>query len=139
MAEAFAKFRVGTPGSGASHASYITRKSALEPNNHRDSGSDLDLNRCENGVADTLDDHLNDRSLGRQSAQDSDPVWTWNAPMFLTGDNNDGESRSSRTNAGVTERDRLLTERMMTPIASLNRRRRLKEKVANVRAFFGSK
>src|SRR5262249_285275 len=39
----------------------------------------------------------------------------------------------------VTERDRLLTDRMMTPIMSLNRRRRLKEKVANVRAFFGSK
>jgi hypothetical protein len=56
MAEAFAKFRVGTPGSGAAHASYITRASALEPNYDKDHGSQLDLNLDDVSVAAALDD-----------------------------------------------------------------------------------
>ena len=46
MAEAFAKFRVGTPGLGASHASYITRSSALEPHKERNRDNELERGRA---------------------------------------------------------------------------------------------
>jgi hypothetical protein len=100
----------------------------------------LDLNRDDNSVAGTLDDHLNDRPIDNQKDNDADPVWTWNAPNFLTGDDyGSDESRSSRAPGDVTPQDALLTEKMMASITSQNARRRIKEKVANVRAFFGSK
>jgi len=140
MAAAFAKFRVGTPGAGSSHASYITRASALEPDRHRNRGVELDLDRDDNSVAGTLDDHLNDRAIDNQKDNDADSVWTWNAPNFLTGDDyGSDESKSSRALSDVTAQDAILTEKMMAGVTSQNDRRRLKEKVANVRAFFGSK
>ena len=140
MAEAFAKFRVGTPGAGASHASYITRTSALEPDRHRISGGQSEPNHDENSVATTLDDHLNHRAVGDHATQDADSVWTWNVPVFLTGDDYGiRESRSLRGPGAVSDRGRLLTEKMMARVTSPNARRRLKEKVANVRAYFGSK
>ena len=140
MAAAFAKFRVGTPGAGSSHASYITRASALEPDRHRNRGAELDLNRDDNCVAGTLDDHLNDHAIDDHKDNDADPVWTWNAPNFLTGDDyGSDESKSSRAPSDVTAQDAILTEKMMAGVTSQNDRRRLKEKVANVRAFFGSK
>src|SRR5262249_44602819 len=140
MAAAFAKFRVGTPGAGSSHASYITRASALEPDRHRNRGVELDLNRDDNSVAGTLDDHMNDRATDDNKNNDADPVWTWNAPNFLTGDDyGSDESKSSRALSDVTAQDAILTEKMMAGVTSQNDRRRLKEKVANVRAFFGSK
>lgn len=80
MAEAFAKFRVGTPGAGASHASYITRASALEPDKQQNRGTETDPNSDESTVRVTLEDNLDDRALAGQSEQDTDPVWTWNAP-----------------------------------------------------------
>jgi hypothetical protein len=140
MAAAFVKFRVGTPGAGSSHASYITRASALEPDRHRNRGVELDLNRDDNSVAGTLNDHLNDRAIDDHKDNDADPVWTWNAPSFLTGDDcGSDELRPSRAPSDVTPQDALLTEKMMAPITSPRARRRLREKVANVRAFFGSK
>lgn len=140
MAEAFAKLRVGTPGAGASHASYITRASALEPKKQQNRGTETYPNSDESTVSVTLDNNLDVRAIDDQDAQDVDPVWTWNAPMFLTGDDcRSGDSRSSSGPRAVSERDRLLTEKMMARVTSPNRRTRLKEKVANVRAYFGSK
>jgi len=111
----------------------------LEPDKERDRGGELDRNHGENSVAGALADNLNGRALAGQSDQDADPVWTWNAPMSLTGDDGSGDSRSSKDCRGVTERDRLLTEKMLARVTLPNARRRLKEKVANVRAYFGSK
>jgi hypothetical protein len=140
MSAAFAKFRIGTPGSGSSHASYITRTSALEPDKQRAREIDWEPNREDNRVAGALDDHLNERAFDDESEPDADPVWTWNAPNFLTGDDyGSDESRPSRAPSDVTPQDALLTEKMMAPITSPKARRRLREKVANVRAFFGSK
>jgi relaxase-like protein len=140
MAAALAKFRVGTPGSGSSHASYITRESALESDKHRARETYLELNREDNSIAGALDDHLKERAIGEEPDHDADPVWTWNAPSFLTGDYyGSDESRPSRAPSDVTPQDALLTEKMMAPITSPKARRRLREKVANVRAFFGSK
>jgi len=139
MAAAFAKFRVGTPGAGSSHASYITRASALDPDRHRNRGVELDLNRDEDSVARALDDNLNERAFDEKSDPDADPVWTWNAPSFLTGDEYGRDSKPPRSPRDVNRQDALLTQKMMAPITSLKARRRLREKVANVRAFFGSK
>jgi hypothetical protein len=140
MTAAFAKFRVGTPGAGSSHASYITRASALESDRQQNRTAELDLNRDEESVAGALDDHLKERAFCEEAGHDADPVWTWNAPSFLTGDDyGSDESRPSRAPRDVTPQDALLTEKMMAPITSPKARRRLREKVANVRAFFGSK
>src|SRR6185295_3141614 len=98
MAEAFAKFRVGTPGAGAAHASYITRYSALEPNGERNRGTQLQLNDHQMSVTATLEEDLHDRELDEGDRSDEvDPVWTWNAPSYLTGDHYGiQEGRSSR-------------------------------------------
>jgi hypothetical protein len=87
MAEAFAKFRVGTPGAGGAHASYITRYSALEPKGDRNRGVQLELNDDRASVAVALEEDLKDRALDEvDRADEVDPVWTWNAPSYLTGD-----------------------------------------------------
>jgi hypothetical protein len=100
----------------------------------------LDLNREDTSVGGTLDNHLDDRAIDHQKDNDADPVWTWNAPSFLTGDDyGSEESRSSRPPRDVAPQDALLTEKMMASISSPRARRRVREKVANLRAFFGSK
>src|SRR6266705_1886787 len=99
------KVSVGRSGCGATHASYITRMSALDPEgrdrargNPEERFEQLSLmthdhtEKTEISVTETLRDNLDHRSLdaekehgdGRQ--RDADPVWTWNAPYFLTGD-----------------------------------------------------
>src|SRR5712692_4577786 len=109
MAAAFAKFRVGTPGAGSSHASYITRASALEPDRQRARETELELSREDNSVADALDDHRNEREFGEEPDHDADPVWTWNAPNFLTGDDyGSDESKSSRAPSDGNPQDALL-------------------------------
>lgn len=132
MPEAFAKFRVGAPGSGAAHASYITRTSALEPNYDRHHGAQLDLKLDEASMGAALDDHLNDRALDQSAAtNEADPVWTWNAPSHLTGDNcgiQQGNIGRLIDNAGGHA----------TP-SERNRAERLREKVARLRTYFGYK
>src|SRR4030095_12312785 len=113
MAEAFAKFRVGTPGAGGAHASYITRYSALEPKGERNRWGQLELNENQIGVAAALEEDLKDRALDElDRADEVDPVWTWNAPSYLTGDHfgiHEGESSSvlhqvSEQNSAIHER-----------------------------------
>src|ERR1044071_4870032 len=97
MTAAFAKFRVGTAGAGSSHASYITRTSALEPDKQRNRGTELDVRDEDDSVAGALDDHLKEHTFDEEPDHDADPVWTWNAPSFLTGDDyGSDESKSSR-------------------------------------------
>ena len=67
MPEAFAKFRDGTPGSGASHASYITRMSALDPDNHCNPLIKLVVSHDDSGVESTLTDSQNDRTDGTKA------------------------------------------------------------------------
>src|SRR5713101_1353327 len=97
------KVSVGKSGYGAAHASYITRMSALDPpDRHKEpddrqpaeqmslpisAGADAEPTKSE-----TLNDHLNERALKEERsmagtpARDADPIWTWNAPEFLTGE-----------------------------------------------------
>jgi len=135
-ASSIAKVSIGKSGCGAAHASYITRMSALDP-----PGRDREIDRVELGeqlslfphehaensdprVAETLKENLDDRSLGERKEhggggqRNDDPVWTWNAPDFLTGD-------SSGTSQ---ELDHSTIPEKLT----------LKEKTENVRLYFGS-
>ena len=140
MAEAFAKFRVGTPGAGAAHASYITRYSALEPNGERNRGGQLELNEHQVSVAAALEEDLHDRALDRDRSDEVDPVWTWNAPSYLTGDHYGlQEDKSARVLLQASARDGALHNRMTAGITSPERRKRLEEKTAKLRAYFGSK
>ncbi len=132
-ASPIAKVSVGRSGCGAAHASYITRMSALDPEG-RDRARSSAVERYEQlsllthdqtektepGVTETLRDNLDHRSLdadkehGGGSQRDADPVWTRNAPDFLTGDTN------------------------KTGREAVQEKRNLKEKTENLRLYFGS-
>src|SRR5258708_959690 len=141
MPEVFAKFSVGTPGAGAAHASYITRTSALEPIAERNRGGQLELYDEEISVATAIEQGLGGSSLGGpDSSDDADPIWSWNAPSYLTGDYYGiEEDKSSRVAGQVPLRDPALNDKIATGITSPNRSNRLEEKTARLRAYFGSK
>jgi hypothetical protein len=136
-ASPIAKVSVGKSGCGAAHASYITRLTALDPEGRdRERGraqepieqpSLFEYDRAENAepsVSETLRDNLDEHSLGEEKehgggeGRDSDPVWTWNAPSFLTGDSHG--TRPELRESGEQEK---LT---------------LKDKTENLRLFFGT-
>jgi hypothetical protein len=143
-----AKVSIGKSGYGAAHASYITRMSALDPDGrerqrsgeeNRDEQMSLltrdERTQGEPNLTETLDENLNDQSLdqtkehGGAHHPDADPVWTWNAPEFLTDDRfgTRPELRSRHTDqthkgVGVQDKGKLT----------------IKEKVQNVRDYFGS-
>ena len=135
-ASSIAKVSVGRSGCGAAHASYITRMSALEPEgrdrarrNAEERFEQLSLlthdqaEETEPSVTETLRDNLDYRSLNAEKEhgggvqRDADPVWTRNAPDFLT-DINGRNPELGQSN--VSEK---LT---------------LKEKTENLRLYFGS-
>ena len=136
-ASPIAKVSVGRSGCGAAHASYITRMSALDPEG-RDRARSSAVERYEQlsllthdqaeetvpSVTETLRDNLDHRSLdvgkehGGGGQRDADPVWTRNAPDFLTGYINGRDSELSQSNA---------SEKLS-----------LKEKTENLRLYFGS-
>ena len=132
-----AKVSVGRSGCGAAHASYITRMSALDPEardrargeaeEHSEQPSLLSHDPSEKDeprVTETLNDNLDQTSLdaekehGGSNQRNADPVWTWNAPDFLTGD-----SDGPRRKLGSSTVQEKLT---------------LKEKTENLRLYFGS-
>src|SRR5215813_8092741 len=103
MAAPLAKLSVGRPGLGAAHASYITRISALDPDhNERDSRDDRERDHPLLAVE---SDHSETESLWEEASdegtderpdvpsipgtsetdRDADPIWTWNAPDYITG------------------------------------------------------
>lgn len=141
MAEAFAKFRVGTPGAGAAHASYITRTSALEPGSWHNRGGQLELSDAQIGVGAALEEDLNDHGLDKAGVpDDTDPVWTWNAPSYLTGDHYGiQEEKSSHVLNRVALDNSSRHDRITALMTSPNRHQRLEEKVAKLRAHFAGK
>jgi MobA/VirD2-like, nuclease domain len=136
-ASPIAKVSVGRSGCGAAHASYITRMSALDPEG-RDRARSSAVERYEQlsllthdqtektepSVTETLRDNSDHRSLdvekehGRGGQRDADPVWTRNAPDFLTGDTNGRSPELGKSNA---------SEKLC-----------LREKTENLRLYFGS-
>jgi hypothetical protein len=113
----------------------------LEPNGERNRGSQLEQNDDQISVAAALEEDLHDRALDEvDRADEVDPLWTWNAPSYLTGDHYGiQEHESSRVLHQVSERNSSLHDRITAGITSPNRRTRLEEKTAKLRAHFGSK
>src|ERR1043166_8104786 len=144
-----AKLSIGKSGYGAAHASYITRMSALDPDDkekqrsgaeNRDEQLSLltydESTQREPNATETLEENLNRQSLDQTKEQggthhsDADPVWTWNAPEFLTDDRfgTRPELRSRQTDqthkeVGAQDKGKLT----------------IKEKIQNVKDYFGSR
>src|SRR6266705_776852 len=96
-----AKVSVGKSGYGVAHASYITQMSALDPEGKEGVGlreqehdqSSLftnDVVKTEPTARETIEQNLHEEALDNAGANQNrslaGPVWTWNAPHFLTGD-----------------------------------------------------
>src|SRR5215831_16561105 len=104
MAIPLAKVSVGRSGCGAAHASYITRLSALDPERQHRGGREEERSSsvflafhdtdspAGPGVSQTINEHLSapsmraEGSMAAGQARDADPIWTWNAPGYLTGE-----------------------------------------------------
>jgi MobA/VirD2-like, nuclease domain len=136
-ASPIAKVSIGRSGCGAAHASYITRMSALDPEGRDRAKSDVEerfeqlsllthdqTEKGDSSVTETLRENLDHRSLdagkehGGGTQRDADPVWTRNAPDFLTGD----------TDGSGQELDQSTIQEKLS----------LKEKTENLRLYFGS-
>jgi hypothetical protein len=126
-----ARVSVGKSGYGSAHAAYITRMSALDPQGRAGGKSGDqpaerlslfaldDTGMREPTVRETLEDSLSERGLagakehGAGEQNRGDPIWTWNAPDFLTGDGgrdrSDAELREGSETRGVVgdRRDKL--------------------------------
>jgi hypothetical protein len=89
----------------------------------------------EPNVTETLDERLNDQSMDQPKEQggtnhpDADPVWTWNAPGFLTQD---------RFGTRLELKSRHTDQTHKEVGAQDKGKLTIKEKVQNVRDYFGS-
>jgi hypothetical protein len=142
-----AKVSIGKSGYGAAHASYITRLSALDPErsegaNGREKEPDQpsllttdERGKTEPSVRETLAETLNERALDEEKEHGggdmhrADPIWTWNAPWFLTGEEY-GTSQDLRSNAASRAGD--------VAVPGVRDKLTLNEKVQNVKEYFGS-
>jgi len=158
MAAALAKLSVGRPGLGAAHASYITRMSALDPDHKkghdRDSGEVLEplvmvegepSPEPERVLASTIDQDMTERELPELGPLDSpsdrnaDPVWTWNVPNYITGDTYGLHPHPAKKSPkDIQTHQRMLADKMAGRSGKGEEKLALKEKVENVRCYFGS-
>jgi hypothetical protein len=143
-----AKVSIGKSGYGAAHMSYITRLSALDPErSERASGREQQPDQpsllatdgrgqAEPTVRETLAETLDERTLdkgkehGAADLQAADPIWTWNAPSFLTGEEY-GTRRDLRSNAASRGGGGVA-------VSDVRDKLTLNEKVQNVKDYFGS-
>jgi hypothetical protein len=104
MGAAMIKVTVGRAGHGAANVAYITRLSALNPEEHRREQEEQErgltgyssyISRegaLEPGAAQSIEEVLDEKALAENEADkakkeiDGDPIWTWNAPEYVTGD-----------------------------------------------------
>src|SRR5262245_42242257 len=157
MAAPLAKLSVGRPGLGAAHASYITRISALEPErNERESS---DSQERDHPLLMVHGDHSETESLWEEATDegtdespdvphspgtspataDADPIWTWNAPDYITGDSHGMRSEgANKTPENVQSHDRFLADKMASGSGHNQDKLPLKEKIENARCYFGS-
>jgi hypothetical protein len=153
MAMPMTKVSVGKSGYGAAHASYITRMSALEsPDRDKEQSEKqpaeqislliYDRADAEPTVSETLNDSLNERALkeerstARAPARDADPIWTWNAPDFLTGERHGAKpERPDKSRQTVTDKsiDPQATDQKSQDKLTLA------EKVENIKLHFRSR
>jgi hypothetical protein len=153
MAMPMTKVSVGKSGYGAAHASYITRMSALDP----DRGRELNERQAEEQmsvpvygggpgagptVSETLNDNLHERALKEERsmaatpARNADPIWTWNAPEFLTGERHGTRPEwadKSRQTVGAKPIEPQPTDQKS------HERLTLAEKIENIKVHFRSR
>ena len=147
-ASPIAKVSIGKSGYGAAHASYITRLSALDPEG-RERANGLEersdqpsllvedgTGRPEPSVREAVEENLDERALGQTKEHAGgdkhqvDPVWTWNAPHFLTGEPYGTKPDLYPPDAKGTDKSRTAP--------GIRENVTLKEKVENVKAYFAS-
>src|SRR5215469_15199349 len=157
MAAPLAKLSVGRPGLGAAHASYITRISALEPERNERESSDSqerdhpllmvhgDHSEPESFWEEATDEGTDEPpdvrdGPGTSAAKpDADPIWTWNAPDYITGDSYGMRSEGpNETPKNVQSHDRFLADKMTSGPGHNQDKLPLKEKIENARCYFGS-
>jgi hypothetical protein len=104
MGAAMINVSVGRAGHGAANVAYITRLSALNPEEHQRekearehglSGYTSYISRegaLEPSAAQSIEEVVNEKALAENAADnpdrqiDAEPIWTWNAPEYVTGD-----------------------------------------------------
>src|SRR6185503_18367926 len=147
MAMPMTKVSVGKSGYGAAHASYITRFSALDPEGRTRERSFTELSLpyygtgagAEPTVSETLNDNLSERALNQEKntrgarGRDADPIWTWNAPQFLTGEWYGNRLEGYNNNRPTEANDRRAAEQKPQD------RLTLAEKVENIKLHFRSR
>src|SRR5262249_38141253 len=157
MAAPLAKLSVGRPGLGAAHASDITRISALEPERNERESSDSqerdhplvmvhgDHSEPESLWEEATDEGTDERpdvpdSPGTSAAKpDADPIWTWNAPDYITGDIYGVDSeRADKTPKNAESRERFLADKITSRPGHSEKKLPLREKIENARCYFGS-
>src|SRR5215813_1902876 len=144
-----AKVSIGKSGYGAAHASYITRLSALDPAGRERAKSvdertdqpslftDEEGGRPEPSVRETVEENLDERALGQceqyagNDERQLDPVWTWNAPAFLTGE-------TYGTNPELNPPSARGKDKLTAARGETKEKLTLNEKVQNVKAYFAS-
>lgn len=152
MAMPMTKVSVGKSGYGAAHACYITRLSALDPEGRKKETANLvpeeqqslrslgDGAGAEPTVSETLNDNLDEKALNEERSMRGetgrDPIWTWNAPDFLTGERRWTRSEEISGSGQVAAEglsDRYATDRDSRDKLSLA------EKVDNIKLHFRSR
>ena len=141
-----AKVSVGKSGYGVAHVSYITRLSALDPEGRE--GAVLreqeqeqpslftndDREKTHATIRETLEANLREQAFGNAEANGNrsaaDPIWTWNAPGFLTGHGYGIKQEFESQRAARADR------RLAKPDAQ--DKLTLEEKIQNVRDYFAS-
>src|SRR5438552_392903 len=104
MGAAMIKVTIGRAGHGAANVAYITRLSALNPEEHQRekevrehglTGYTSYISRkgaLAPSATQSIEEVLNEGALAENAADkaerniDVDPIWTWNAPEYVTGD-----------------------------------------------------
>src|SRR6266536_3007316 len=104
MGAAMIKVTVGKAGYGTAHAAYITRLSAIDPQEHKReqeargqllTGYSSYISRegaLQPTAARAIEETLDERSVAESATDnperenDVDPIWTWNTPEYVTGD-----------------------------------------------------
>jgi hypothetical protein len=95
-------------------------------------------------LASTIDHDMAERALPELGPQDSeaerdaDPVWTWNVPNYITGDTYGTQPDAKKLSKEIQNHQRMLAEKMAGRSGKGEEKLALKEKVENVRCYFGS-
>src|SRR5262249_17773693 len=93
-------------------------------------------------VSRTISEHLSVPSLGAEGSiaggqdRDADPIWTWNAPGYLTGERHGTRPEWARADNSDARGN---TNQQRTDVPRSHEKLSLKEKIENIKLYFGSR